>query len=334
VSMARESIRIYEVGPRDGLQNEKTLVPTGAKVALVEGLLRAGLREIEATSFVSPAAVPQMADAAEIIAAVRAPALAGPGRRFTALVVNEKGYDRARAAGCDAIAIVTVVSEALSLRNSRMSVAQSLETCRRVLARAHADGIFARVYLAPAWVCPFEGAIAPDHVVASADVVWEAGASELAIADTIGHAHPLQVGRLFERLAQRFDVTRLAAHLHDTQAMALANAAAAIQAGVRILDASAGGLGGCPFAPGAAGNLATEDLALMATKMGFETGVDLEALWGVVDAAGSMVGRRLGGRTRAWWDRSAEARARSGARDAVAGTVVITTKEGVGHVEA
>lgn len=300
----KERLTIYEVGLRDGLQNERRHVPTERKVALLQRLVASGLRAIEATSFVSAAAVPQMADAAEVLREAHA----HPDVRATALVVNEKGYDRARAAGARAVAVVVVVSESLALENSRMSVARSLETCRTILRRAALDGVYRRVYLAPAWVCPYEGPIPPDHVLRCADAVFDAGLDELAIADTIGHAHPREVGALFRALARRFDVARLAAHLHDTQALALANAAAAIEEGVRTLDASIGGLGGCPFAPGAAGNLATEDLALLVSKMGFETGVDLEALWGASAEAEVAVERRVGGRTRAWWDQGRKVR--------------------------
>jgi hydroxymethylglutaryl-CoA lyase len=169
-----------------------------------------------------------------------------------------------------------------------------------VLSRARQDGVGRRVYLAPAWVCPFEGMVEPDHVVSCAELVADDDV-EIALADTIGHADPLSVGRLFDRFARRFGAARLAAHLHDTQGLALANAAAALAAGVRTIDASVGGLGGCPFAPGAAGNLATCDLVLMLEKMGFDTGVDLARLHEVVSDAERALGRPLGGRSRAWW---------------------------------
>lgn len=302
-----ERISIYEVGLRDGLQNERTAVSTPDKVHLLEGLASAGLRRLEVTSFVNPNAVPQMADAPDVVAAAARHAELRP----TALVINEKGYDRARAAGVRSIAMVVVITETLAQRNSRMSVADGLATCRRVLERARQDGVDRRVYLAPAFVCPFEGAVAPDHVARCADAIGAGEDTfEIAIADTIGHAHPLEVGRLFETFASRFGAARLAAHLHDTQGLALANAAAAISAGVRTIDASVGGLGGCPFAPGAAGNLATEDLVLMVQKMGFETGVDLAALHRVVSDAERIIGRPLGGRSRAWWKRTEEEHAK------------------------
>lgn len=299
-----ERLRIYEVGPRDGLQNQLAPITTAGKVELVAALCVAGLEALEVTSFVSPRAVPQMADAAELLPMLSGLSDAAPGPdepAFHALVVNDKGYDRAFAAGARAIAIVAVVTETLSQKNSRMSTADSLAMAARLAGRARGDGVRSRVYLAPAWVCPYDGDVAPEAVIAAAETVWSAQPDELALADTLGHAHPGQVGELFEQVAARTDMSRLAAHLHDTQAMGLANAYAAIAAGVRTLDGSVGGLGGCPFAPGAAGNLATEDLVLMAQKMGFDTGVDLPALWRAVDVAGALVGRALGGRTGAWW---------------------------------
>jgi hydroxymethylglutaryl-CoA lyase len=174
--------------------------------------------------------------------------------------------------------------------------------CRKLADWARQDGIWTRAYISTAWVCPFEGYIRADKVIAYAEKLWESGVNELALADTIGHASPLDVGELMEELGKRLDMNRLAVHLHDTQAMGLVNTAAAMQAGVRIHDASIGGLGGCPFAPGAAGNLATEDLVFLAYRMGLGTGVDFPALWDVVADLETMVGRPVGGRLRAWWE--------------------------------
>ncbi len=293
-----ERLLIHEVGLRDGLQNEPVQVATADKLRLLHGLVGAGLRSFEATSFVSARAVPQLADAAQVIESARAE---GGDVRLDALVINPRGYDRALAAGAAGVAIVVVVTEELCQRNNRMSVAESVATACRLVAASRRDGLRSRVYLAPAWVCPFSGPVDPDHVLACGEDVFADAPDALVLADTIGHAHPLEVADLFERFGLRFGIARLAAHFHDTQALGLANAAAAIAAGVRTLDASIGGLGGCPFAPGAAGNLATEDLALMAAKMGFDTGIDLGALWSVVDLASSIVGRALGGRTRSFW---------------------------------
>ncbi len=289
------NLHVYEVGPRDGLQNERTPIGTADKIALVDSLVQCGIRRMEATSFVSPRAVPQMADAADIIAATRK----HDELQAHALIVNDKGWRRAIEAEARSLAIVVVVSETLCRRNNRMEVNESIETARRLIELSRSEGVFARAYIAPAWVCPYDGPVAADQVLRAAEQL--AHADELAIADTIGHAHPAEVGALFERLADVAPIERMAAHFHDTQGLGLANAYAAIQAGVRTLDSSVGGLGGCPFAPGAAGNLATEDLVLLAHKMGFETGIDLDLLWDAVSIARGLVGRDVGGRSAAWW---------------------------------
>ncbi len=289
------TLQVYEVGPRDGLQNERTPIGTADKIALIDALVKAGVRKMEATSFVSPRAVPQMADASDIIAATqRHEAL-----QAHALIVNDKGWRRAIEAGTQSLAIVVVVSETLCRRNNRMEVNESIETANRLIKKSRDEGVFARVYLAPAWVCPYDGPVPADDVLRAAEKL--AHADELAIADTVGHAHPAEVGTLFERLADVAPIERFAAHFHDTQGLGLANAYAAIQAGVRTLDSSIAGLGGCPFAPGAAGNLATEDLVLLAHKMGLQTGINLDRLWDAVEIAGGLVGRNVGGRSAAWW---------------------------------
>ncbi len=298
-----DALHVHEVGLRDGLQGEATPVSTAGKLRLLGALRRAGLRELEVTSFVSPRAIPQLADAAAVMAATGT----WESGRASALVINDAGYERAIGAGARAIAIVTVLTETLCLRNNRMTVEASLATAARLAARARADGCHVRVYLAPAWVCPFEGAVEPDRVIAAAEDLAAAGVDQLAIADTIGQAHPVEVGRLFEALGARVGVGRLAAHLHDTCALGLANAAAALQAGVRTIDAAIGGLGGCPFAPGAAGNLATEDLVMLANKLGLDTGIELAGLWDAVEVASDLVGRPVGGRTRSWWQARAVA---------------------------
>ncbi len=294
-------IKVYEVGPRDGLQNEATLISTKQKKRVIKGLIKAGLRSIELTSFVNPKAVPQMADADEIMRHSLAQ-YQDPNLDFIGLVFNERGYERALATGCKSIAIGAAVSESFSQANTNMSTTQALEMCSKLANWARQDNIWTRAYISTAWVCPFEGYIRGDKVIAYAEKLWESGVDELALADTIGHASPLDVGELMEELGKRLDMSRLAVHLHDTQAMGLVNTAAAIQAGVRIHDASVGGLGGCPFAPGAAGNLATEDLVFLAYRMGLGTGVDFPALWDVVADLETMVGRPVGGRIRAWWE--------------------------------
>ena len=291
------ALRVWEVGPRDGLQNEARPIPTAAKIRLIEGLAAAGVRSIEATSFVSAKAVPQMADGDEVAAKVHAL----PGVTAMAVVFNERGYERLVASGLRAVCVVVVVSDALSRANSRRSAEEGLQASKELVARARRDGLFVRVDIAPAWVCPYEGPTDPERVIAFADQLWEQGVDELALADTIGQAHPFEVAKLFERLGARYDMARLVGHFHDTQGLGLANVTAALTAGVRIFDASLGGLGGCPFAPGAAGNLATEDLVLLADKAGFSTGIDLAALWDVVDETSEVVGRPLGGRSGRWW---------------------------------
>ena len=293
--MASE-LTVCDVGPRDGLQNQPTLVSSADKRALIRALVGAGLRQLEATSFVSPKAVPQMADADEVIGELSA----FPAVRGFALLMNEQGYFRAKQAGTCALTVVAVCSESFAQRNNRRAARDTIDTARRIVNLARADGMYVRVALAAAWHCPYEGAVDPGHVRALADEVWSMGVDELSIADTIGYAHPLEVSALLRPLVDAYG-TRVSAHFHDTQALGLANATAAIEAGVRTLDASVGGLGGCPFAPGAAGNLATEDLILLAHKLGFETGVDLDALWRVVESLERVLGQAVGGRTRAWW---------------------------------
>lgn len=292
-------IKIYEVGPRDGLQNEAIPVTTGQKNKLVDGLIAAGLQHIELTSFVQPTAVPQMADADEVMVRNRQKY---PRMEFVGLVFNQRGYDRALAAGCRAIACGVSVSETFSQKNTRMSSQDALNVSRNLVSQARRDGLWVRAYVMTAWVCPFEGEMPPHRAVAVAEKLWELDIDELAIADTIGFAQPLAVGRLMEQLGRRLQMNRLAVHLHDTQALGLANATTALQAGVRIFDSSVGGLGGCPFAPGAAGNLATEDLVFLAYKMGMGTGVDFQQLWAVVHDLESFIGRPVGGRIRAWWE--------------------------------
>lgn len=294
-----ESLRICEVGLRDGLQNDPTVVSTAGKMQLLDGLVKAGLTYIESASYVRPSAVPQMADSDDIMRLGREQY---PHTFFTGLVFNQRGYDRALASNCRAIALALTVTESFCRANNRMTIPQSLEVARSLVEQAHRDQIWVRVYLSTAWVCPFEGPTPPDRTIALAETVWSLGIDELSIADTIGYADPLSVGRLMERLGRRLDMSKLAVHLHDTQALGLANVTAAIQAGVRIVDSSIGGLGGCPFAPGAAGNLATEDAVFLAYKLGLGTGVDFPSLMAILPQIEEAVGHPVGGRIRAWYD--------------------------------
>jgi hydroxymethylglutaryl-CoA lyase len=291
-------LRICDVGLRDGLQNEKTPVSTADKLRLGAALVDAGMRELEITSFVNPRAVPQMGDAEEVAAGSRD--WRDQGVRRTALVINEKGYARAKESGIEGIVVVAVISETLGKRNSNMGVADAIATTRRIIGAAKRDGLFVRACLAPAWVCPFEGEVPDARVYGAAEAVMAEVPDELVVADTIGHADPRTVRDRCRRLLQMVGPERLVVHLHDTQALGMANAYAAMEVGATAFDASVGGLGGCPFAPGAAGNLATEDLVFLASKLGLETGIDLDRLWTAVGLAGELVGRPVGGRTRAY----------------------------------
>lgn len=298
-------LKIYEVGPRDGLQNEAVTLSAAQKQRLIDGLVEAGLRHIEATSFVHPLAVPQLADADEVMAGVTT-RHAGSGVEFVGLVFNERGYDRALLNGCRSMAFGAAVSETFSLRNTHNTPREALITAHALVERAHRDGIRTRFYVMTAWICPFEGAIPPLKTLAVVQEIADWGVDEIAIADTVGHADPLSVGRLIDLIARRIAMERLAVHLHDTQALGLANATTALQAGIRIFDSSVGGLGGCPFAPGAAGNLATEDLVFLAFKVGLGTGVDFARLWDVVYDLEQIIGRPIGGQIRQWWESSQE----------------------------
>lgn len=296
-------LKIYEVGPRDGLQNEATHLSVSQKQQLIDGLVASGLRHIETTSFVHPKAIPQLADADEVMAGVTS-RHAGSGVEFVGLVFNDRGYERAWAGGCRSMAFGAAVSETFSLQNTHNTPRQALETARLLIDRARSDGVRTRFYVMTAWICPFEGLVSPHKTLAVVQEIADWGVDEIAIADTVGHADPLSVGRLIEMIARRIEIERLAVHLHDTQALGLANATTALQAGIRIFDSSVGGLGGCPFAPGAAGNLATEDLVFLAFKVGLGTGVDFVRLWEVVYDLEHIIGRRIGGRIRQWWESS------------------------------
>lgn len=294
-------LKIYEVGPRDGLQNEAARLTAIQKEELVDGLVGAGLRHIEVTSFVRPETVPQLADADEVMAEAT-DRYQGMGIDLVGLVFNGRGYERAYAQGCRSMAFGAAVSDTFSLRNTHNSSRQALDTARHLIERARNDGVRTRFYVMTAWVCPFEGIILPHKTLAVVQEIADWGVDEIAVADTIGHADPIAVGRLIDLIARRIELERLAVHLHDTQALGLANATVALQAGIRTIDSSVGGLGGCPFAPGAAGNLATEDLTFLAHKVGLGTGVDFDRLWQVVYELERLIGRPIGGRIRQWWE--------------------------------
>jgi hydroxymethylglutaryl-CoA lyase len=267
-------VRVVEVGPRDGLQNERVTLPAGAKAEFVRRLAAAGLAAIEAGAFVRPDRVPQMADTDEVfraLADVRGPVL-------SALVPNRRGLLRALACGVREVAVFTAASEAFARRNINMSIAESLATFRDVARAAREHGCRVRAYVSTAWWCPYSGRVDPEAVVRVASALAEMGCGEIALADTVGAATPAEVSALIERVARALPVGSLAVHFHDTRGTALANVLASLLCGIATVDASAGGLGGCPYAPGASGNLATEDLLYMLHGMGIETGVDLDAV--------------------------------------------------------
>jgi hydroxymethylglutaryl-CoA lyase len=271
-------VTLVEVGPRDGLQNEAAAIVAADKVALIDALSAAGLSAIEVAAFVSPKWVPQMADADAVARAIAR----RPGTRYSALVPNLAGLDRAHAAGIREIAIFAAASETFSRANINQDIGASLDTYRQVCARAGALGIEVRGYVSTAFGCPFEGDVPPSRVATVAAALIEMGAREVAISDTIGTAHPGQVPRVVAAVAEHVELSRIALHFHDTRGTALANVLTALDLGIATFDASCGGLGGCPYAPGATGNLATEDLVYMLNGLGIETGVNLEAL---VDAS-------------------------------------------------
>jgi hydroxymethylglutaryl-CoA lyase len=279
-------VTIVEVGPRDGLQNEPGTVPTDVKVAFIDRLARAGLPVVEATSFVSPRWVPQLADAAEVLAGIDRV----EGVRYPVLVPNERGLERALACEVEEVAVFAAASEAFSRRNLGRSIAESIEMFRPVVTRATGAGLRVRGYVSMVCGCPDQGAVPVDDVRRVTVDLLELGCAEISLGDTIGVGTAAQVHDLVTRLAADVDVARLAVHMHDTYGQGLANTLAAFQAGVTVADASAGGLGGCPYAPGAKGNLATEDLVYALEGCGVHTGVDLDAL---VDTTAWMA-RQLG----------------------------------------
>ena len=264
-------VTICEVGPRDGLQNESQLVSADDKVHYIDLLSESGLSLIETTSFVSPKAVPQMGDAAEVMARIRR----RPGVRYLVLVPNDRGLERAQQAGADAVAVFTAATESFAKRNINMTIAQSLETFGEVVASAKRAGMWVRGYISTAFGCPYEGTTPVASVIRVARALVAMGCDEISVGDTIGVATPLQVADVVARLRDEVPLERLALHLHDTRGTALANIVAGLQQGVAIFDSSSGGLGGCPFAPGATGNVATEDVLYLLDGMGIETSVDL-----------------------------------------------------------
>ena len=279
------AVTIVEVGPRDGLQNERAAIATADKIAFVDRLSEAGHAVIEVSAFVSPKWVPQMADAREVFAGITR----RPGTRYTALVPNRAGLERALAAGVTEVAVFAAASETFSRRNINQSIDESLAGYRLVCDEARAAGVRVRGYLSTCFACPFEGPVAPARVAAVAARLRDLGVFEVAISDTIGAAHPGQVPLVLDAVTTHVPLAKLALHFHDTRGTALANVLAGLDYGVTTFDSSAGGLGGCPYAPGAAGNLATEDLLYVLNGLGITTGVSLDA---VADAS-RFIGAKL-----------------------------------------
>jgi hydroxymethylglutaryl-CoA lyase len=285
-------VSIYEVSPRDGLQNEALPIPLEGKRELLSALIAAGLKRIELTSFVSPRWVPQLADAEELARNFQAPA----GVTLSALCPNAKGFERARAAGLKEIAVFMSASETHNKKNTNKSIAESLDTFREVVPPALAAKMRVRAYVSTVWGCPYEGDVDPEASLSISRALFDLGCYQVSLGDTIGVATPLGVKRLVSRFLAEFAASRLALHFHDTRGTALANALVGLELGIRDFDSSVAGLGGCPYAPGAAGNLATEDLVYMLQGMGIETGVDLDKLIEAGRVAEAVVGRRLPGK--------------------------------------
>jgi hydroxymethylglutaryl-CoA lyase len=291
--LPRSPVRIYEVSPRDGLQNESAVVPTEAKIALIEALVAAGLRDIEVTSFVRAAWIPQLSDAADVVA--RLPRV--EGARFWALVPNVRGLERAIESGIRGVSTVMSASESHNLKNLNRTRRESLEGLREVLAIAREEGLSTRAYLSTAFGCPYEGAVPVAQVRELALALVDLGADELALGDTTGMGNPWLVAEVVESLvAAGIGIERIGLHLHDTRGTALANALAGYQCGVRTFDGSVAGVGGCPYAPGAAGNAASDDLVQMFESMGVPTGVDLDRLVAAGEQLALSLGRELPGR--------------------------------------
>jgi len=285
----RNRVSIVEVGPRDGLQNERAVVPTDRKIVFIDQLSAAGHSVIEVSAFVSPKWVPQMADAEAVFAGITR----RPGVRYTALVPNGAGLDRALAAGAQEIAIFAAASETFSRRNINQTIDESLSTYRQVTDAALQASLRVRAYLSTSFGCPFEGSVPTERVVHLAERLLQLGAFEVAVSDTIGIAHPGQVSRLLDDLLPRVPVSQVALHFHDTRGTALANVLAALGHGVTTFDSAAGGLGGCPYAPGAAGNLATEDLIYMLDGLGIETGVSIADVMRASTSLEASIGHAL-----------------------------------------
>lgn len=282
-----DPVRIIEMGPRDGLQNEKTPVSVEARIAFIEALVAAGLDTVEVGAFVSPKAIPQMASSDAVLRGVSHVQDA----EFHVLVPNEKGYDAARAAGAKVVSVFAAASEGFSRANINCTVAESIERFKPVLARAKSDGVKVRGYISCVLGCPFDGEIKPKAVADLASTLWDLGCYEISLGDTIGVGTPDKAKQMLRAVAANIPVAKLAMHFHDTYGQALANLYAGMEEGVRVIDAAAGGLGGCPYAPGATGNVATEDVVYMLDGMGVKTGVDMDKLLAATNTMSAVLGK-------------------------------------------
>jgi hydroxymethylglutaryl-CoA lyase len=282
-----KDVTIIEVGPRDGLQNDKSLVPTDVKIQFIKTLKVAGIREMELTSFVSPKWVPQMQDAMDIVSSVQ------DSDRNIVLTPNRKGVDRALEAGCQAVAVFVGVSNTFNMKNINKTTSESLKELQPIIGELKEKNVFVRACISTSFYCPYEGKIEMDDVLKLCSSFVEFGVDELSVADTIGMANPKESYQLFAKLRAAFPQTLITAHFHDTRGMAIANVFAALQAGITRFDTSAGGLGGCPFAKGATGNVATEDVVFMLHQMGIETGIELEGVKKAVDLVRPHISRAI-----------------------------------------
>jgi hydroxymethylglutaryl-CoA lyase len=301
------NVIVNDVGPRDGLQSQTKILSPDQRITLVAALLEAGLRHIEVGAFVSPVAVPAMAGTGEVLAGVQNHPAAGD-TVFTLLVPNAKGYELAVAAGAKSVCLVLYGTDGMAQANVGMSRDKAESVAAEIIHQAQADGVRVTSTIAVAFECPFDGPVDPSRVIDLAGRFLELGTDELCIADTIGAANPRQVRILTSSLVESYDADRLGCHFHDTRAMGLANVFAALESGIRKFDSSIAGMGGCPFAPGASGNVATEDVVMMLEQMGYDTGIDLAGLLRAADLARALTGTAPGGRASTWLERRLQPR--------------------------
>lgn len=286
-----KKVEIIEVGPRDGLQNEANFIPTEQKIALIHALNKTGIKRMEVTSFVHPIYVPQMKDAKEVLEGIEQ----APSIQYMALVPNAKGYELAIENGVQALSLVVGASDSFNLKNVKMTREDSIKNFESVIDKAKENGVFIRYNIATSFWCPYEGRVDSQVVLEMVEYIDRLGVDEIVICDTIGRANPAQVYDLFQQISSREPKAMITAHFHDTYGLAQANIVAALQAGVTRFDTSIGGLGGCPFAPGAAGNVATEDVVFMLQELGIETGIDLQSLHACVELVRPLTIRELTG---------------------------------------